>query len=82
MEPLLDWRAETVTAALEACADGAALAHKELFMSVRVALTGRAATPPLIETAVVLGKEICRRRLKRAAEVLRGLKSPAVAGRE
>ena len=44
---------------------------KELFMTVRVAVTGKAATPPLFETMAVLGKEICRRRLRRAAESLR-----------
>jgi len=38
---------------------------------VRLAVTGRAATPPLFETMAVLGKEVCRRRLRKAAEVLR-----------
>ncbi len=41
----------------------------ELFMAVRVAVTGRAASPPLFETLAVLGKETCRRRLRRAADV-------------
>ena len=45
-------------------------------MTVRVAVTGRAATPPLFETLAVLGKEICRRRLRRAAEALRAAKAP------
>jgi glutamyl-tRNA synthetase len=40
-------------------------------MSVRVAATGRAATPPLFDTLAVLGKEIVRRRLRRAIEVLK-----------
>ena len=35
-------------------------------MVVRVAATGRAATPPLFETLAVLGKEVVRRRLRRA----------------
>ena len=37
---------------------------------LRVALTARKASPPLFETMAVLGKEITRRRLRRAAEVL------------
>jgi len=41
---------------------------KHAFMLLRVAVTGRTATPPLFETMVVLGKEITRRRLRRAAE--------------
>ena len=36
-----------------------------------VAVTGRSATPPLFETMAVLGKEVCRRRLRRAADVLK-----------
>jgi glutamyl-tRNA synthetase len=42
-------------------------------MPVRVAVTGRTATPPLFDTMEVLGKEICRSRLRRAIEVLRTL---------
>ncbi|HEU4733949.1 MAG TPA: glutamate--tRNA ligase, partial [Kofleriaceae bacterium] len=43
---------------------------KHAFMLLRVAVTGRTATPPLFETMVALGKEITRRRLRRAAEAL------------
>jgi glutamyl-tRNA synthetase len=43
---------------------------KHAFMLLRVAVTGRTATPPLFETMEVLGKEITRRRLRRAAEVI------------
>ena len=46
----------------------------DLFMAVRVAATGRAASPPLFETLAVLGKETCRRRLRRAAETLKAIK--------
>ena len=42
-----------------------------LFMTLRIAATGRAASPPLFETLAVLGKETCRRRLRRAAELLK-----------
>lgn len=44
---------------------------KELFMPVRVAVTGRKATPPLFETMAALGKERCRRRLRNAIEHLK-----------
>jgi glutamyl-tRNA synthetase len=43
---------------------------KHAFMLLRVAVTGRTATPPLFETMAVLGKELTRRRLRRAAEAL------------
>jgi glutamyl-tRNA synthetase len=47
---------------------------KELFMAVRVAITGRAAAPPLFDTMSVIGKELVRRRLRNAAQVLRAYK--------
>jgi glutamyl-tRNA synthetase len=43
---------------------------KELFMAVRVAVTGRTAAPPLFDTLEVVGKELTRRRLRRAAAAL------------
>jgi len=43
---------------------------KHAFMLLRLAATGRKASPPLFETMAVLGKEITRRRLRRAAEVI------------
>jgi glutamyl-tRNA synthetase len=45
------------------------LKTKELFMAVRVAVTGRTATPPLFETMCLLGKERCRRRLRQCLSV-------------
>ncbi len=49
---------------------------KELFMPVRVAVTGRRATPPLFETMEVLGKERCRRRLRHAIAQLKAQPEP------
>jgi glutamyl-tRNA synthetase len=44
------------------------LKHGDLFMTLRIALTGRRVTPPLIESMVELGKprvlKILRERLK------------------
>ncbi len=74
LDPLMEWTAEGVEAALRAHCEKAGLSPKELFMPVRVAVTGRAATPPLFETMAVLGKEICRTRLRQAIEALRGMK--------
>jgi glutamyl-tRNA synthetase len=68
---VLDWKKETVEAALRRFAEKTGWAANELFMAVRVAATGRAASPPLFETLAVLGKETCRRRLRRAADVLK-----------
>ncbi len=42
----------------------------QLFMSIRIALTGKAVTPPLFETMEVLGKEKTIKRLKAALKKL------------
>jgi glutamyl-tRNA synthetase len=42
----------------------------DLFMAIRVAVTGRTATPPLFDTLVALGRERTLERLDRALEVL------------
>jgi glutamyl-tRNA synthetase len=43
---------------------------KHAFMLLRLAVTGRTASPPLFDTMAALGKEITRRRLRRAAAVI------------
>jgi len=71
---LLDWHKDSLEPALRRFAEKAGWSTGELFMAVRVAVTGRAASPPLFETLAVLGKETCRRRLRRAADVLKAVK--------
>jgi glutamyl-tRNA synthetase len=71
LDPLLDWNAANLEAAMRAFAEAIAWKPGDLFMPVRIAVTGKAATPPLFETMQVLGREVCRRRLRRAVEVLR-----------
>jgi len=71
VDPLLEWNAAAIEAALKSFAETAGWPAKDLLMSVRAAVTGRTATPPLFETMGVLGKDVCRRRLRRAAEALR-----------
>jgi glutamyl-tRNA synthetase len=41
---------------------------KHLFMLLRLGVTGRDNSPPLFDTMEVLGKELCRHRLRRLAE--------------
>ncbi len=74
IDPILEWRQDAIEAALRAFGERGGWGVGELFMTVRVATTGRAATPPLFETLAVLGKETCRRRLRRAAELLKAAK--------
>ena len=71
LDPLLDWSVEPLEAKVRGFAEKAGWPAAELFMTLRIATTGRAASPPLFETLAVLGKETCRRRLRRAADVLK-----------
>ncbi len=48
----------------------------DLFMAIRVAVTGRTATPPLFDTLVALGRERTLERLDRATDVLAGAAAP------
>ena len=67
--PTLD--REGAEALLRAYCEEAGLKAKEVFMPVRVAVTGSKATPGLFESMEVLGKELVRQRLRGAAEHLK-----------
>jgi len=73
LDPLMEWTVSELEARLRAFAEALGWKPGDLFMPLRVAVTGKAATPPLFETMAVLGKELCRRRLRRAIELLRQL---------
>ena len=65
------WGHEQLEPACRTYAEKVGWKTKELFMAIRMGTTGRAASPPLFDTMAVLGKEVCRRRLRGAAEALR-----------
>lgn len=75
LDTVVDWSAVNIEQAMRAFCNANDWSTKELFMPVRIAVTGRAATPPLFETMEVLGKPRCRWRLRRAMERLRGMKA-------
>ncbi len=49
---------------------------KELFMTLRVVVTGRGTSPPLFESMELVGKELVRRRLRNAITFLGQKKQP------
>jgi nondiscriminating glutamyl-tRNA synthetase len=49
----------------------------DLFMAIRVAVTGRVATPPLFDTMVALGRE---RTIERLGAAIEALRTPPVSG--
>ncbi len=63
------WQAENLEEGLRSLAEKEGWKAPELFMLLRVAVTGRTVSPPLFESLEVLGKEKTLSRITRAAEV-------------
>ncbi len=61
---------EALEESLRALAEETGWKAGDLFMAIRVAVTGRTATPPLFQTLVALGRERVLARLDAAIEVL------------
>ena len=70
LRALTDWTPESIEAAPRALAEGLGWSSRDFFMLLRVAITGRTVTPPLIESISRLGKDTVLNRLERAARVL------------
>ncbi|MFL5645139.1 MAG: glutamate--tRNA ligase [Chloroflexota bacterium] len=66
----VSFEAEELEPALRSLAEERGWKVGDLFMAIRVAVTGRTATPPLFDTLVALGREVTLRRLDRAIEIL------------
>ena len=65
-----EWTPEFVEPALRELAERIGWSSRDLFMLLRVAITGRTVTPPLIESMSRLGKDRVLARLERAATAL------------
>src|SRR2546429_6908145 len=70
LRALADWTPESIEAALRALAERLGWSSRDFFMLLRVAVTGRTVTPPLIESISRLGKEDGLHPLERAARPL------------
>ncbi len=68
------WTAEVLEEALRSYCAASTWKVREVFMTVRLAVTGKAATPPLFDTLAVLGKERVRQRLMQAQTLLKTVK--------
>jgi len=66
----VSFEADELEPPLRALADQRGWKAGDLFMAIRVAVTGRTATPPLFDTLVSLGRERVLARIDRALEVL------------
>ena len=66
----LAFEADELEPPLRALAEANGWKAGDLFMTIRIALTGRTATPPLFDTMVALGRDRTLERLDRAIELL------------
>lgn len=64
------WQDAELEASVRAYAEGAKWPGRDLFMTLRIAVTGRTASPPLFATMQVLGKDLCLSRLEDAVALL------------
>ena len=66
----VSWEADEIEPPLRALAEARGWKAGDLFMAVRVAVTGRRETPPLFDTLVALGLRRTLERLGTAADLL------------
>ena len=71
VDELRTWSAEAIEALLRDLCEASEWSKRDFFGAVRVAVTGRKATPPLFTTMEVLGKARCQARLRAAMLALR-----------
>jgi glutamyl-tRNA synthetase len=69
------FEADELEPALRGLAEARAWKVGDLFMAIRVAVTGRTATPPLFDTLVALGRERTLSRLDRGIEILTAVRA-------
>jgi len=67
-----DWTSKSIEPALRGLAEHLGWPSRDLFMTLRVAITGRTVTPPLIESMNHLGKDRAIARVDRAERALSG----------
>jgi glutamyl-tRNA synthetase len=64
------WQAAELETFMRTYLEGAKWDARSLFMTLRIAVTGRTASPPLFSTMQALGKDICLTRLEDAVAAL------------
>jgi glutamyl-tRNA synthetase len=71
------WEADELEPPMRSLVEERGWKAGDLFMAIRVAVTGRTAAPPLFDTLVALGRDRTLARLDAAAETLEGERAPA-----
>jgi glutamyl-tRNA synthetase len=72
LEGIDPWETQRLEAAMRTVCEQTGWAARDLFMPIRVAVSGSTASPPLFESMAVLGKAACLKRLDEAIVRLSG----------
>jgi len=70
IKKMTDWETESIEHSIRSLQEAANWKKNQYFMMIRIAVTGKKATPPLFETMKVLGKKECLLRLTQAENTL------------
>lgn len=76
LDGLKAWTTPNLEALLRTYCEKTGIKSKILFMPVRIAVTGRKASPPLFESMELIGKPLCQQRLREAVHKLKTLPDP------
>jgi glutamyl-tRNA synthetase len=76
LDDLYEWEHERLKAVTEAYKDEIGWKPKDIFMTLRLAVTGRKDSPPLFETMGVIGREMVRFRLRDCAQKILAFPAP------
>jgi glutamyl-tRNA synthetase len=79
LDATTEWNATALEETLRPLGDETGASTRQLFGMLRVAVTGKTATPPLFDTMDVLGRGRCLSRLQDALRALRGAPHGAAA---
>lgn len=70
LDDLYEWNTEKIKAVVEAYKDAIGWKPKDVFMTLRLAATGRKDSPPLFETMEIIGREMVRFRIRDCVQAL------------
>jgi len=72
LDEVYEWNTESVKSCVERYKDEIGWKPKDMFMPLRLAVTGRKDSPPLFETIEVIGREMTRFRLRDCVTFIQG----------
>lgn len=71
LEAISEFDPDSISNALKSFAKKHSIKNKDIFMPIRMMVSGKKASPPLFQTMSVLGKERCRFRIRMAIQALK-----------